>query len=92
MSKVVVYGAKLKCSEGTAPSSLTVPSKSTSSDDLLNATVMDHVPMTNIAPCGMCKTLANPMVASATSAANGVLTPVPCEPVVPAPPAPGRRG
>jgi hypothetical protein len=37
----------------------------------------------------MCSSLANPSVASATSAAAGVLTPMPCSPVSPAPWAPG---
>lgn len=53
------------------------------------ATIMDNVPMKNIMPFGMCSSLANPTVASATSAALGVLTPMPCLPVIPAPWVPG---
>jgi hypothetical protein len=53
------------------------------------ATIMDHIPIANIPPFGMCICPANPMVAAATAAALGVLTPMPCLPVIPAPWAPG---
>jgi hypothetical protein len=52
-------------------------------------TIMDNIPMTNIMPFGMCSSIANPTVASATATALGVLTPMPCVPVTPAPWAPG---
>ena len=92
MPKLVTNGAKLKCSEGMAPSSLTVlPANGTSGDEQPAATVMDFQPMVNIAPFGMCKTQANPQVAAATSAANGVLTPQPCIPVTTAPWSPGSK-
>jgi hypothetical protein len=92
VSKLVVSGAKLKCSEGLAPSSLTVlPVNGTSADEIPAATVMDNIPMANIAAFGMCKTQANPQVAAATAAAQGVLTPQPCVPVVPAPWSPGSQ-
>jgi hypothetical protein len=90
MSKLVTNGAKLKCSEGMSPSSLTVlPVSGTSGDEQPAATVMDFQPMVNIAPFGMCKTQANPQVASATAAAQGVLTPMPCVPVTTSPWSPG---
>ena len=53
------------------------------------ATVTDIVPFVNIAPFAMCTSLANPAVATATAAALGVLTPMPCTPVIPAPWQPG---
>jgi hypothetical protein len=90
MPKLVVNGAKLKCSEGLAPSSLTVlPVNGSDGEQQPAATIMDQVPMMNIAPFGMCKTQANPQVAAATAAAMGVLTPMPCIPVIPAPWSPG---
>jgi hypothetical protein len=92
MPKLVVNGAQLKCSEGMAPSALTVlPTNKTDGDELPAATIMDNIPMSNIAPFGMCKTLANPQVAAATSAAMGTLTPQPCIPVLPAPWSPGAK-
>jgi hypothetical protein len=50
---------------------------------------MDHIPMTNIMPFGMCQSIANPEVDSATSAALGVLTPQACVPATSAPWTPG---
>ncbi|MEP7120316.1 MAG: DUF4280 domain-containing protein [Byssovorax sp.] len=86
MPKLVVNGAKLQCSEGLAPGSLTVlPTNLAETGALPVATVMDHLPMVNIAPFGMCKTQANPQVAAATAAASGALTPMPCTPLVTAP-------
>lgn len=53
------------------------------------ANIMDHIPMVNIMPFGMCNSPANPMVAAATTAALGVLTPMPCIPATSAPWVPG---
>ena len=53
------------------------------------ANIMDHLPMVNIMPFGVCTSLANPQVTAAKSAALGVLTPQPCTPVTPAPWIPG---
>lgn len=90
MPKQVVSGAMLKCSFGVAPSTLTVlPTDMTQGDGPPAATIMDNKPMVNIAPFGMCQSLANPTVASATSAAMGVLTPMPCIPNTTAPWTPG---
>lgn len=83
----VVTGAVLRCSFGLTPSSLIVIPKGApvSASGPLAATIMDHNPIVNIPPFGMCISLANPTVAAATTAALGVLTPMPCIPVTPAP-------
>lgn len=86
----VVNGASLMCSFGVAPSTLVVlPVNRTLSGNQPAATIMDHQPMVNILPFGMCTSLANPQVAAATTAALGVLTPQPCIPATPAPWMPG---
>lgn len=84
-------GATLQCSFGVAPSSLMVIPKGppTMAGGPLAASIMDFAPMVNILPFGMCTSLANPTVAAATTAALGVLTPMPCIPVTVAPWVPG---
>ncbi len=90
MAKQVVNGALLKCSFGVAPSSLVVPPVNMeNSSQQPAANIMDHKPMVNVMPFGMCSSLANPTVASATSAAAGVLTPQACIPNTSSPWMPG---
>ena len=90
MPMQVCMGALMQCSFGLAPSSLVVmPTNMTYTDQVPDANIMDHVPMVNIMPFGMCTSLANPTVAAATAAAMGVLTPMPCIPNTPTPWIPG---
>ncbi len=82
MGQLVKMGAMLKCSFGAAPSSLIVlPTSMTNAESAPAANIMDFAPMMNIMPFGTCSSIANPMVAAATAAAMGVLTPMPCIPV-----------
>jgi hypothetical protein len=82
----VCMGAMMQCSFGVAPSSLVVlPTNRVLTNQMPDANIMDHIPMTNIMPFGMCMSIANPTVAAATAAALGVLTPMPCIPATPAP-------
>lgn len=86
MGQQVVMGALLQCSMGAAPSSLSVlPANRTMVCNMPAANIMDYVPMMNIMPFGTCMSMANPMVAAATAAAMGVLTPMPCIPMTVAP-------
>lgn len=90
MAFAVCMGAMCACSFGMAPSSLVItPENQTVTGAMPLATIMDCVPLKNILPFGMCVSMANPQVAAATAAALGVLTPMPCLPVIPAPWAPG---
>ncbi len=80
----------MMCTFGAAPSSLVVlPINRVMTNEVPDANIMDHIPMVNIMPFGVCMSLANPTVAAATAAALGVLTPMPCIPNTPAPWVPG---
>ena len=90
MPNQVVNSAQLACTFGMAPSALVVlPINRVMSGNQPAANIMDHKPMVNIMPFGACMSLANPTVASATSAALGVLTPMPCIPATSSPWVPG---
>ena len=92
MAKPVCMGATLQCPFGATPSQLLITSPLRPMiQNKLVGNIMDYVPMTNIMPFGMCQSLSNPQVASATSAAMGVLTPMPCVPVIVAPWTPGGK-
>jgi 1-acyl-sn-glycerol-3-phosphate acyltransferase len=80
MPQLVVNGALLQCTTGTAPSTLIVlPKNRVNGSKVPAANIMDYVPMMNIMPFGTCNVL--------TAAALGV--PTPCVPAVVAPWAPG---
>ncbi|MDB5880173.1 MAG: hypothetical protein JWP43_51 [Ramlibacter sp.] len=85
----VCAGANLQCSFGVAPSPLAVLPVNRVMTGAPAANIMDHIPLVNVMPFGMCNSPANPMVAAATAAALGVLTPMPCIPVTAAPWMPG---
>lgn len=89
MGMQVCAGAMMMCSFGAAPSSLVVIRPTILSGGPA-ANIMDNKPVANIPPFAMCMSMANPTVASATAAALGVLTPMPCMPVTAAPWAPGK--
>lgn len=89
MGFAVCGGAMMQCSFGMAPSSLMVLPQNNVVNLMPLANIMDNKPLVNIMPFGMCSSLTNPTVASATAAALGVLTPMPCMPVIVGPWAPG---
>ncbi|MDA0313209.1 MAG: DUF4280 domain-containing protein [Gemmatimonadetes bacterium] len=86
MSNPLVSGSLLKCSMGVTPAPLTVlPLNRVMAQGSPAGNIMDNKPFVNIAPFGMCRSVVNPLVASATAAAFGVLTPMPCVPMTVAP-------
>lgn len=89
MALLVSMGSTLQCTFGAAPSSLVVLPTNKVGTPVPAANIMDNKPMVNILPFGVCTSLANPTVAAATSAALGVLTPMPCIPATAAPWVPG---
>jgi hypothetical protein len=90
MGQNAVTGATLQCSFGMAPTTLNVlPTSRVTVEGRPAGTITDMAPMVNVPSFGMCTSLANPTVAAATSAALGVLTPMPCVPAIVGPWVPG---
>lgn len=81
MGVYVCNGAQMVCSMGTGTALLVVlPERKILLDGQPQANIMDYKSMTNIPSFGLCMSLANPVVAAATAAHLGVLTPMPCVP------------
>ncbi len=90
MPPIANTGTMMMCSFGMAPSVFNaLQAPTTMAGGPPAGTIMDHKPFANIPPFAMCMSIANPMVAAATTAAMGVLTPMPCIPVTVAPWVPG---
>lgn len=89
MAMHVCTGAMMMCSFGAAPSNFIATPKMVKTGNMDAGNIMDNKPIANIPPFGVCTSMANPQVAAATAAALGVLTPMPCLPVIAAPWTPG---
>lgn len=75
----VCSGAMMRCTMGTSPANLTVlPVRTVNLTGPPMANISDHKSMVNLAPFGLCRSLGFPATASATAAAHGHLTPMPC--------------
>ena len=75
----VCSGATMKCSMGTSQAKLTVlPTRTVLLTGQPMANISDHLSMVNLAPFGRCRSMGFPATASATAAAQGTLTPMPC--------------
>jgi len=79
---IVTDGATLACVHGSAQARLTIlPRLEDDGFGHTTATVNDSTPFVNIAPFGMCTSVANPEVAG-MSEETGTLTPAVCAPAV----------
>ena len=86
MGQLVCMGAMMQCSFGAAPSTLVVlPANRVLAGGPPAATIMDFAPLVNVPPFATCSSMANPVVAAATAAKLGVMTPMPCVPATAAP-------
>lgn len=75
----VCSGAMMRCTMGTSPAKLTVlPIRMVNLTGKPQANISDKMTMVNLAPFGLCRSLAFPPTAAATAAALGTLTPTPC--------------
>jgi Domain of unknown function (DUF4280) len=87
MGKLVCTGATLQCSFGAKPATFSASGQQVSATQA--AGIVTDTSAHSIPAFGTCTSLSNPRVAAATSAAGNVLTPQPCQPVIPAPWTPG---
>lgn len=79
---VVGMTSLLSCSSGVSPDTLIVlPDTNVIMEGMLAGNMMDMIPFANIPGFIECISLVNPEVLSATIAAAGVLTPMPCTPM-----------
>lgn len=86
MATYVVEGATLKCSFGDKESKFKIPvTHKVFIEGKPQGNIMDFKPTVNILPFGDCSSLANPVVAAATAANNGVLKKMPCIPATVSP-------
>ena len=77
----VCSGATLKCSFGDRNSIFRVyPDRTVFLTEQPMANISDHTSMYNIWPFGKCHTVSYPSTGTATAAAHGKLTPMPCVP------------
>jgi hypothetical protein len=89
MPKQVCTSAVMKCMFGAAPSNFIASQLTVLTSNQGAGVITDIVPGKNIPPFGMCNSPANPAFISATAAAMGTPTPVPCTYVPAGPWVPG---
>ena len=82
MSLCLCTGAVLQCTFGASPAPFSaLPPLSVLTAGMPVGVATSTAPVVNIPSFGVCSSLNNPAVSSATTAAMGTLTPMPCVPV-----------
>lgn len=81
MGQIITSGSMMTCSFGMSPCPFQAISASTVLSKTPVGTIQD-TSLASIATFGMCSSLSNPSVSAATTAALGVLTPMPCLPLI----------
>lgn len=82
MAFALAMGSVAQCPFGVAPTPLTfLPSSMVMCKPGPIGSMPDCIPFVNITPFGVCNSLLNPITATLTALAWGVLTPGPCIPV-----------
>jgi hypothetical protein len=84
MAPFVTSGSTIACSMSLTTAALVVPNPMVKATTPAG-TIVNSVPTTNIPTFGMCMSLGNPQVATATTGNQGVLTPQPCAPATGSP-------
>jgi hypothetical protein len=87
VANLVCTGATLQCSMGTTPATFAASAQTPNAGGAAGA--VSDVDPSCVPPFGLCQSLANPQVAAATAAAQGALTPQPCQPLISGPWSPG---
>lgn len=78
MGQIVVNGGAATCSMGTAPGTITATTQQKVLAGGMPAATIQDFSMAAISPFGLCTSILNPAVQTATLAAMGVLQPQPC--------------
>lgn len=83
MPPPLTTGSLLQCTHGVAPAAfVATPKPAPMVNGALAIATVEQTTLNNVATFVMCNSPTNPAVAAATSAAMGVLTPMPCVPVL----------
>ena len=78
MGLIVVNGGTATCSEGTAPGTIKPMSQQKVKVDGMTVATITDFNRASVSAFGLCRSLLNPKVSIATTAAMGVLQPQPC--------------